>query len=349
MWKTACFFLLVCFFLSPAFAQDMRADHIKIQEQREAALTRAEEDSRRAELEAQQSREAILKDKNALNQAIADLERETGRLKKRIAEAGKSLQQLTAEGERLQAAYADVSGVVKEAAGFVRANASDLEELFRQSPQSALIDDRRTNIKKMADASRFPSMDDVREMVDLLIEEIDLSGQVRKVPGIVVDRSGRQSPADILLLGNLTTAYRTSSEAGFALYSDASGHLFALSRNLPFSVALKIKKYMAGDSDAVYLDISGGAALRQLTHELSLVAQIPGGGPIVWPILLIFVFGAGIAAERIFYLRKRSCDAEAFMTRVTDCVRQEKWEACRSLCESQKNSKTWRTPCRKRF
>ena len=46
---------------------------------------------------------------------------------------------------------------------------------------------------------------------------------------------------------------------------------------------------------AVPMDISRGAALNQLTYQLSLWDQVPKGGPIVWPILAILVIGGLIA------------------------------------------------------
>ncbi len=339
MKKKSCLFLCLLLLCSPLplSAGDMRADYVKMREQQAAVLRQAETAALQAEAEAEQSRQAILKDKDALLQAMADLEQKNSRLKTQIADTENQLQQLTEKGNQLQTVYAEVSGVVREIIGYVRTNAKDLDELFRQSPQSAFVPDRQSLAQELADARRFPSMDNVRRMVDLLLEEIELSGQVRKTSGTVVDRSGATSPAEILLVGNLTVAYRTSSEMGFALFSDSSHRLFALSRKPSFSVARQIKKYMAGDDDAVCLDISGGAALRQLTHKLSLMAQIPRGGPIVWPILLILAIGAVITVERFRYLAKRNCDAETFMARVSECVGRDDWTACRELCRNDKD------------
>jgi len=81
MWKTPCFFLLLLACQLPATAQDMRADHIKARQKQEAVLGRAQAAAHQAELEAEQSRQAILADKNALNQAINELEKKTARLK----------------------------------------------------------------------------------------------------------------------------------------------------------------------------------------------------------------------------------------------------------------------------
>lgn len=330
-----CLFVLCC--RPPVFAEDMRTDFVEMRAKKEAALQQARTAARQAEAEAEQSRRAILDDKTALTRAIADLEKKNNGLRKQIRENEERLQELTEAGKRLQAAYAEAAGVVREIIGYVRTNAKDLTELFGQSPQSALVDGRQSLTRDLADARRFPSMENIRRMVDLLIEEIQLSGQVRKVSGTVVDRDGTDSPAEILLVGNLTVAYRTSAETGFALYSEGSRRLFALSSKPSFFVGRQIRKYMAGDSPAVFMDISGGAALRQLTHQLSLMAQIPRGGPIVWPILLILLLGTAIAVERFYYLGKRNCDAENFMAGVSECVGRDDWAGCRDLCREIKD------------
>jgi biopolymer transport protein ExbB len=332
-------YVLLCFILlcvRPVAAEDMRLDYEQMREKKEAVLRQAETSARQAQLEAEENRRKILADKSALQQAVTELEKQNDALKPQVAGAEKQLEQLTAQTQSLQKSLSELSGTVREIAGFVRGFARDMEELYRQSPQSALTDDRQTRMAGLAAAERLPSMAVVRDMTDMVLQEIDWSGQVRRVAGTVIDRRGETVPADILLIGNLTVAYQTEQEVGFALYSDASRRLFALSEKPSFFTVRSIRKYLAGKTDAVWLDISGGAALRQLTHKLNLAAQIPKGGPIVWPIVLIFFLGLGIIVERIRFLRRGSCDAEAFMTRVSACIRQENWESCCRLCDEEK-------------
>ena len=337
MAKIVCLLLSLLIWQMPAAAQDMRLDYVKKRQQQEAALRQAEAAARQAEAEEAQRRQAMLADKGALTRTIEELETNNRLLKARVAGADERLRQLKDEGRKLRTAYDDISGVVKEIIGFARNNARDLAELFRQSPQSALIENRLDLVDDLAQGRRFAAMADVRQLVDLLAQEIELSGQVRRVQGRVIDRAGNTAPADLLLAGNLTVAYKTPSETGFGLYSDNSNQIFALSSRPSWATARRIKKYMAGETVAMDMDISGGAALRQMTHRLSLMAQIPGGGPIVWPILLIFLLGGGIVVERTRYLRQRNCDVEGFMARVGDCLRQEDWTGCRDLCGREKN------------
>jgi biopolymer transport protein ExbB len=90
---------------------------------------------------------------------------------------------------------------------------------------------------------------------------------------------------------------------------------------------------MEGQSDAVPLDISRGGALRQLTHELRLWEQVPKGGPIVWPILLILAVGLVIVTERILFLVRQRFDAGSLMNTIDTLGADNNWHACQQVCE----------------
>ncbi|MGB3225165.1 MAG: MotA/TolQ/ExbB proton channel family protein, partial [Desulforhopalus sp.] len=148
-------------------------------------------------------------------------------------------------------------------------------------------------------------------------------------------RAGNTTEAEILVIGNFTAAYRIDDEVGFLSYSPAGRKLFALS-TLPSGKQQKqLLQYMDGLHEAVPMDISRGAALSQLTNNLSLRQQIGKGGPLVWPILAILVVGILIVIERVFFLYRRSTDADALAKRVEEQVmqqnRQEAVEECAQL------------------
>jgi biopolymer transport protein ExbB len=181
-------------------------------------------------------------------------------------------------------------------------------------------------------------MAEIRQMAELIWDAIGKSGEVRMVKGTIINRSGEKVQTDILLLGNFTAAYRLEGETGFLNYLDKTHNFHALTKLPPRRMQKKLKAYMAGQSDDVPIDISRGGALRQLTHQLSLVEQISKGGPIVWPILMIFVVAVLIIIERsIFFIRKR-IDADIFMSRLNDLIRYGKWEECAGICEKNKSN-----------
>ncbi len=121
------------------------------------------------------------------------------------------------------------------------------------------------------------------------------------------------------------------------LYSDQSQRLFALSKLPDRRIAVNLKAYIKGEQDHVYMDISKGAAIRQLTHQLSLWDQIPKGGPIVWPIVAIFAVALIIVLERLVFFFRKQVNADKFMKRLAPLVTENRWDECRTLLESTKN------------
>ncbi|ETR71432.1 MAG: biopolymer transport protein ExbB [Candidatus Magnetoglobus multicellularis str. Araruama] len=185
----------------------------------------------------------------------------------------------------------------------------------------------------MIEQSQFPSMNDIRKMAGLLIEEIKLSGAVRLTKSVLVDRSGREVDANFLIIGNFTTVYHLENEIGFALYSDKSQRLFALSKLPGKRIEQKNTAYMKGQSEDVFMDISKGGALRQLTHQLNLVDQIPKGGPIVWPILGILIIAVLIVFERIIFILRKRVNADAFSQAICNHAAKGEWQECQEMCD----------------
>jgi biopolymer transport protein ExbB len=122
------------------------------------------------------------------------------------------------------------------------------------------------------------------------------------------------------------------TEVGFLNYSESGQKLYALSRLPSGRLQKQILRYMEGRDEAVPVDISRGAALRQLTHKLSLWQQIPKGGPIVWPILAILGLGTAIVIERVIFLLRRRFDADSMIGRIDALAAHHDWKACRKLC-----------------
>jgi biopolymer transport protein ExbB len=331
------FILLIL--LTPLFwgrslgAEDMREVHIEAQEAKKAMLERAAEEKAAADQAAAQSRAQIMADRSTLQQAIADLESTVRILENEVRD-------LTAENERLEEkekvlneALAQSGGAIKELVGTIRVNAKDIDALIRQNLQTALDGTADSLLEAVARESRFPAMGDVRRMVNALLGQIDSSSEVVLRKGPVIDRAGREVEADLLVLGPFTAAYRIADEIGFCNYAAGGGKLYALSRLPSGRMQKQIQRYMDGRSEAVPMDISRGGALRQLTHQLSLWQQLPKGGPIVWPILLILTVGALIVIERIVFLVRKRMDADDLIHDIEALSKENHWQACQQACD----------------
>jgi biopolymer transport protein ExbB len=227
---------------------------------------------------------------------------------------------------------AETDSMVRELVGVIRVNAKDISALVSQNLQTALAGKTSDFLEAIAGQSKFPGMEDIRKMTETLFDQIKMSGEVSLKKGTIVNRAGREVDADILALGCFTAAYRFGNEVGFLNYSEAGRKLYALSRLPSGRLKKQILHYMEGRDEAVPMDISRGAALRQLTHELSLWQQIPKGGPIVWPILAILGLGVAIVIERVIFLMRRRFDADGVIGRIDSLAVHQDWDACQKAC-----------------
>jgi biopolymer transport protein ExbB len=316
----------------PVLAQEMRSLHVQAQQAKQELLKKAAAEKRAAEQSAAESRAQIANDRDALLSAIADLKAENQRLTQVVQELEGQSRPLEEKEKQLSLELAEMDSMVRELVGVIRISAKDIGALIDQNLQSALGEKQDAFLKAVAEQSQFPAMEDISRMVSVLLDDIKASGDVGIQRGTMVDRAGAPVEAQILTIGNFTAAYRTDDEVGFLNYSPTGRKLFALSRLPGGRMQKQLVRYMEGQSDAVPMDISRGGALRQLTHELGLWEQIPKGGLIVWPILIILALGIAIVFERIIFLLRKRLDTDGLIHRINVLASDRKWDECRKIC-----------------
>jgi len=324
--------LSLLFLSSPLYGRDMRELQVRAQQSKEALMQKAAAELQAAEQEAAQSRGRIINDKSALKTAIAKLQTQNRQLQKEVEKLTVEYRALDEKEKILSQKLAETDSMVRELVGVIRISAKDLSALMNENLQTALAGKTSDFLEAIAGQSKFPGMEDIRKMTETLFDQIKMSGEVSLKKGIMVNRAGGEVEADILSLGCFTAAYRLGREVGFLNYSEAGQKLYALSRLPSGRLQKQISHYMEGRDEAVPMDVSRGAALRQLTHELSLWQQIPKGGPIVWPILAILGLGVAIVIERVIFLLRRRFDADSMIDRINDLAAHQNWDACQKAC-----------------
>jgi len=328
--------IFVCLFIPLAYGDDIREIELTAREKKAALLKKVEQERMGAQKEAEERKQRILSDKDALLAAIIELKNQVEALEGENRQLMDNFEAVVGEKKELEGRLGEVDAVIRELIGFIRTNAKDLGSLLDESFQGAFDPHQGDRLKLLADKATFPGMDDIKYMVDLFFKEVQHSGEVRVETGTLINRSGEEISGNILVVGNFTAAYKASREVGFLNYSSQDRRLFALSKLPPYRIKKKIKQYMAGISEDVPIDVSRGGALTQLTRRLSLFEQIPKGGPIVWPIIGILVLALMIITERLIFLAKKNMDTEHFMNTVNGLVLHDNWEGCRSLCDQYK-------------
>ncbi len=313
-------------------AEDMRVMSQSAEQKKQELIEKARQEKAEALKEQEEVLKKIKADEDLLAAAVSRKKSENQTLEKQLREIEERLIKKVENEKNLNEKLGQASSEIRELVGFVRVSARDLQGILDQSFQSAFYPDRAEILEAIKNEQKFPDMADIERMVSLLFEEIALSWAVSVQKGLIVDRNGAEVEAEILILGNFTAAYRNSSETGFLLYSDTSKRFFALSKLPGSGIQKRIASYMDGQSDYSPVDISRGGALRQLTHRLSMMEQIPQGGPIVWPIIVIFILGALIVIERGYFLYRYSMNADSFMQCISDFISKGDWNECKTLC-----------------
>jgi biopolymer transport protein ExbB len=241
--------------------------------------------------------------------------------------------------EKLEDKWASRELEFKEISGNVRVVARDLETLLKQSPLTATSKQRLAELAPLLKKGYFPDLDDISVMCGLFFDEIRRTGQVSIAESEFVGRDGENVMGTVLSLGPFTQIYQHSGEVGFLTYSPESSTLFSLSALPSRGVQKKLSNYIDGKTISVPIDISAGAALRQVTHKVSLMDQIKAGGPIVWPIALIAVAAVLIIVYKIVFLRSVHGSTGKIMDKVNSMAAQGDWHGCEQIVRKYEGRK----------
>ncbi len=277
-------------------------------------------------LELEQDRQGVVARLGQLRTTVTGLERANVDLEGRVEQrrvALKKQKEIEAEENQRHA----------ELLGSIRTSAADVAGMVKNSPVTALAGTPESVSQQLLAPDTSASIMQVRTLRTLMLEQIQAASQVQRQRIPIVDRSGKQVDAEVVLLGTFTALYKSDAEVGFALYSPPSRQLLALSQLPGYTLKKQIKNYFSGNSDAAPIDIGHGASLRQMTYQRSLSAQVRYGGIIVWPILGIGVVALILVAERIWFLSRQRYDSDTILAQLQPCIDAQQWEKCEQLCQ----------------
>lgn len=284
------------------------------------AASETKRDLAQARQEQAQTAQEIKQSKQELERRLSELENKLAAQKERLARAGRELAQARQTRVELSERLDKQSGDFRELSGNIRAAARDLLALAERSPVSAEDPGRLVLLRSYLDKGKYPGLTEIKKLIDLCFAEMEDTGQISSRLGTLVDRQGQNTPARLVRLGGFCTLYEHEGELGFAALGPASGSLLAINGDLPWGVERSLKAYLGGESDTVYLDISGGAALRQLSRRMTLWEQLLSGGPLVWPILFVGLVALVLILERLIFLQRVRSNTDGLMSRVTGLV-----------------------------
>jgi biopolymer transport protein ExbB len=324
--KKYCLALALCLvFALPLQARDMREASVLAKQ----ALDQAHTKQKARTTEIRHTRKEIQAEITGLTTANKTL---AGNIKS-ITVQVKNLQ---AANAALEQAAANDQSAMDELSGAVRMGAGNLKALLAASMLTAWDPGRLDRLKPVLDTTRFPGIDDMKILSDLFLEEGRLTGNVEIKAGTFINDQGEAETWEILTLGGFTAAYRSKGDTGFLNYSQESNKLYALSALPSWNVQRNLDRYMDGNEDAVYIDVSRGGALRQITHKQTFKDQVKKGGLLVWPILGLGLLALFIGLERTVFLGRVHANTDKVMGKVNTLAADGRWEDCDNMVKNEK-------------
>jgi biopolymer transport protein ExbB len=325
LWLLASMIAVIVAMASPVMAADFPAVAKEVADDLQAAK------QQQAQEVAQRS-ERIAK----LQAKLKALKSEEATQRSGLAKARQELTKVSQEKAELGRVLIQEQGNLKELAGLVRASARELLSLSELSPQTAVQPERLEILRTYLNKSRFPGLEDIQRLVELYFTYLQESGQVSLRQGSLVDREGSETSGSILTLGPFTAAYQKNGEVGYLVLGPGTGRLLAIGGEPDWGTRRALRAYMAGESLAVPMDITGGAALKQLAKSESAWDMLLAGGPLVWPILLVGLLSLLLIVERLWFLRKVRANTDQLMGKVNQLVQAGDFDG--ALAEADKQA-----------
>ena len=199
--------------------------------------------------------------------------------------------------ERLQIRvgnFGELFGVVRDVAG-------DTVGEVLSSLASAQYPDRAALVRDMAQADELPSLEDLRGLQLMLLEEMAQSGQVVRFDAEITDPSGQTAVGEVIRVG----AFNLVHDGRFLNRDTATGALQILPRQ-PAGRYLNMAEDLGEATSGVVdmaIDPSRGQLLGLLIQAPGLGERIQQGGYVGYTIIGMGIIGLLIAVWRLVVLQ----------------------------------------------
>ena len=191
------------------------------------------------------------------------------------------------------------TGDLGELFGVFRQTADDVETTAFSSLISAEMPERKAVAEALAETQEVPTIDEMRALWQLLIEEVAYSGTISKFQHDVVNPDGTSYPAEVVRVG----AFNVITDDLYLNYLSESDSLIELARQpegYVRSTAGDMSEASAGELVDFTIDPSRGALLGLLVQSPSLMERIEQGGTVGYAIIVVGIIGLLIVLERFF-------------------------------------------------
>ena len=281
---------------------------------------------------------------NKRNQLIRELAEINSRLEAAQLELTTGREQLKAMAGQRQRLEKEISTRLagkEELESIMRDATRNLLGRAEKSPGSAEHPENIQTLKSILDEKHLLGMAELETLINICFKDMANSATRKQYTGTVLDRNGETVESEITRLGHMTALLRSGNKITYLTLSPTSGRL-VVGAKPPFQVRKNLKKYLEGKTEKLFLDISGGIAISQLSRKVSWMEQLKNGGILVIPILVVGIVALFLTIERLLFLGKVRHNTDALMTKVTNLVARGDFKAALVATIPHKNRPTGR-------
>ncbi|HDS16122.1 MAG TPA: DUF3450 family protein [Proteobacteria bacterium] len=302
----------------------------------ERALKQVEHEKQQAELQRRLTLSEIRERRQAALALVETAQARVAELKQRIAGRERELEELAQRQQELEQKSRLALHQLNELAGVVRTSGRDQLSLLENSPVSGDRRGRLLPLRELLERSAYPGMAEIRAIAELYLEEIEAGGRIHAATGEFISLDGQRTQGRVVRLGALTTIYRDDAgkSCGFAVYGPENDARLAVSKP-GWRVAANLKKFIAGETTSVYLDFSGGDAVRRLALTQNAWERLRSGGILVWPILLVGLVALVFSLERFLFLGRVKSNTDRVMGQIIALVNAGDFQGCLELLKNR--------------
>ena len=297
--------------------------------------------------ESRQTMEAADHTLKLIKMSRQDLEAELTRLKARRDELESAynskknrFQSMLDREQELTARIESEKEEIKNVEDAVYNAAQKTHSLVDENPITAEYPGRISQLEPLITKEKFPGMEGIRTLVDIIWTEMTASGVVKKYVGTFVGPHFKETLGEIVRVGPLPAAYKLDNGGVGYLRVGENKRLVAVGGDIGWFTERTLSRYIDGKSEHMPIDVSGGTVFRVLAEEKTWSDYIEAGGLLIWPILLVGAAALILALERFIFLLRIRANSDKIMQDLESYIQQEQYDEARQYCEQKKRFPT---------
>jgi len=211
----------------------------------------------------------------------------------------------------------------------VRSNAKFVLTSGNNYDVSSITPESLQQLQKVSNGDKFPSLANINNLNQILLNNINKSGQLSLQREIIFNRNGVAVEAQVLHYGNFQNIYRYGNEVGF-LISDPIANSLRVANYLPDATQAENINSVFDQTtntgnkliniESLPVDISGGTFINNSPASSRLWSVVSSGGLFIWPIILLAVVGVVLVLERFLVLYRINVNGTQAVARVTELL-----------------------------